>query len=186
MIKEFNTYIDGIDYDLWRSLFLEHGILKQLRKGENFITIGEVAKYFGFIKEGSIKYVVYASDGSERVIGLESIGGFAASFPYCLQNRPAVCSVIANSDSELYCIPVIKIKELMKNDISVKQNIYNSILAVFYNIYDRYIDLHALSPKERYNHLLERCPQLFNIFQLKDIASYLNITPTHLSRLKNS
>lgn len=36
----------------------------------------------------------------------------------------------------------------------------------------------------RYNHLISTHPDLFNLFSLKDIASFLNITPTHLSRLR--
>ena len=45
MIKEFNTYIDGIPLEFWRNLCREEGKLKQLKKGEYFLTSGEVCKY---------------------------------------------------------------------------------------------------------------------------------------------
>lgn len=32
--------------------------------------------------------------------------------------------------------------------------------------------------------LVSRYPDIFNMFSLKDIASYLNITPTYLSRIR--
>lgn len=40
------------------------------------------------------------------------------------------------------------------------------------------------APQQRYDELVSRHPDLFTLFSLKDIASYLNITPTHLSRLR--
>ena len=184
MISEFNTYLDGINSELWKELCMKHGELRSFRKGEEFIRIGEVAKYIGFITKGSVKYIVYTTDDKEKVIGLETVGGFAASFPYCLRGLPSEWSVVANTDSELYCISTEKIKELIRNDSDIKQCINETLEVVFYDIYNRHIELYALSSKERYEKLLSRCPQLFEIFQLKDIASYLNITPQHLRRLK--
>ena len=43
---------------------------------------------------------------------------------------------------------------------------------------------YSKSPQLRYNELICRDPNLFELFSLKDIASLLNITPTHLSRLR--
>ena len=53
-------------------------------------------------------------------------------------------------------------------------------------LYDRHIDLYSKSPQERYDELLRRDPNLFQLFSLRDIASLLNITPTHLSRLRKN
>lgn len=54
----------------------------------------------------------------------------------------------------------------------------------FYTLYDRHVDLYSKSPQQRYDELLSRDPNLFQLFSLRDIASLLNITPTHLSRLR--
>lgn len=58
--------------------------------------------------------------------------------------------------------------------------------AVYGTLYDRYINLNVKTPKQRYDELVNRHPGLFDLFSLKDIASFLNITPTYLSRLRNS
>ena len=78
---------------------MKHGVLRSFRKGDEFIRIGEVAKYIGFITKGSLKYIVYTTEDKEKVIGLETVGGFAASFPYCLKNIPSEWSVIVNPES---------------------------------------------------------------------------------------
>ena len=42
----------------------------------------------------------------------------------------------------------------------------------------------AMSPKEKYNYLMENKPQFLQVFPLKLIASYLKITPETLSRVR--
>lgn len=185
-IVEFNTYLHDTYIEWWAKISREYGTLRIYKKGEEFITIGHTARYVGLIKTGAVKYVVYTPDGEERVIGFETVGGYAASFPYSLRGRPSIFSIVVSTDSEIYCVPVQRIAELSRHDEKIKQVIRQSLEAVFYNLYDRYVDLYALSPKERYEQLIKKCPGLFEIFQLKDIASYLNITRQHLGRLKKN
>lgn len=184
MIKEFNTYLEGIDSEFWSRLCREEGELRVYKKGEEFLSINTVAKYIGLIKSGSVKYVAYTADYDERIVGLETIGGFAASWPFCLHGLPSHVSIIANSDLEIYCLSASKINELAKNDLEFERQIAHSTEHVFYTAYERLISLYIQSPKERYEDLLERCPRVFEIFDLKDIASFLNITQQHLCRLR--
>ncbi len=45
-------------------------------------------------------------------------------------------------------------------------------------------DLYRQTSKERYVELLNHCPDIFQHITLKELASYLQITPTHLSRIR--
>lgn len=184
MIKEFNTYLEGIDSAFWTSLCREYGVVRKYSKGEEFITIGEVGRHIGLIISGSVKYVAYTSTGDEKIVGLETAEGFAASWPFCLHRIPSIVSIVANSALEVLCLPVSRIIELSKNSPDIKHQIAQSTEQVFYTAYERLIDLYIQTPKERYETLLMRCPRIFDIFDLKDIASFLNITPQHLSRLR--
>lgn len=184
MIKEFNTYLSTVDSEFWRQLILQYGTLRNYKKGEEFIVIDNVGRYVGLIKSGSVKYVAYTSDHDERIVGLETVGGFAASWPFCLHEIPSLVSIIANKDSEIYCLPVALLKELSKDNEELKRQIAQSTEQIFYTAYQRLIGFYIQTPKERYEDLLKRCPKIFEIFDLKDIASFLNITPQHLSRLK--
>ena len=183
-LKEFNTYIEKMDSMFWRKLILEHGCLKKYRKGEEFITIGTVAKFIGLIKSGSVKYIAYNADMDEKIVGLETVNGFAASWPFCLRGIPSIVTIMANSDLEIYCLSASKINELAKENLELERKIAHSTEEVFYTAYERLISFYTKSPKERYETMLEKCPRVFEIFDLKDVASYLNITPQHLSRLR--
>ena len=51
---------------------------------------------------------------------------------------------------------------------------------------EREIDILTKSPQARYQRVLNRSPRLFQEIPNKYIASYLNMTPETLSRLKKS
>lgn len=186
MIKEFNTYLEGIDSEFWSRLCREQGELRKYKKGEEFITINTVAKFIGLIKRGSVKYVAYTGDYDEKIVGLETVDGFAASWPFCLRGLPSIVTIVANSDLEMYCLSSARIKELAKKDLSFERQIAQANEQLFYTAYERLVSFYTQSPKERYESLLKKCPKIFEIFDLKDIASFLNITPQHLSRLRRN
>lgn len=76
--------------------------------------------------------------------------------------------------------------ERMESDAILKDTVIKSTEAVFSTVYNRYKALYSQSPRERYDELISRHHDLFQLFSLKDIASFLNITPTHLSRLRKN
>ncbi len=182
--SNFNAYYDNIDSNFWRNLCVENGVLRHYEKGEIFAEQGRIAKYLGYIKSGSLKYVVYAADGAESVVGLEFEGEFVADFPFSLYGKQSRVSIVAVSPCDIYCISAGEIGRQMKSDTELYRVIAESSMALFDTTYDRYIDLYIKSAKERYDDLVKKHEDIFSIFPPKDIASFLNITPTYLSRLR--
>ncbi len=184
--SNFNTYYENIDYKFWRNLCVEKGCLRTYDKGDLFVERGTVGKYMGYIKSGSLKYVVYAEDGSERVVGLEFAGEFVADFPFSLYGKKSRVSIVVVTPCEIYCLSTREIGEQMESDAELFRIIAETNVALFDTTYNRYIDLHIKSAQERYDELVAKHEDIFSIFSLKDIASFLNITPTHLSRLRKN
>ncbi|WP_288278717.1 hypothetical protein [uncultured Prevotella sp.] len=48
----------------------------------------------------------------------------------------------------------------------------------------RYLDLHCSTPRERYEMLLQRCPGIVEYLDLQDIASFLNVHPNTVSKIR--
>ncbi len=182
----FNTYYENIDRDFWRKLCVEQGVLRHYDKGEFFAMQGETARYLGYIKSGTLKYVAYTPDGSESVVGLEFAGEFVADFPFSLYGRRSRVSIIAVTSCDIYCVSTRELGKRLEADLELYKTVAESTLALFDTIYNRYLNLHTKSAQERYDELIEKNEDIFTLFSLKDIASYLNITPTHLSRLRKS
>lgn len=184
MANLFNTYIKNPSVDYWRALCLREGTLRHFDKDEEFFTTGYVARYFGYIKSGTLKYVAYSDNGTEHVIGLEFEGEFVADFPFSLYGLKARASVIAETPCDIYCISTSLLEQRLKTDTVLKDMVMTATEAVFSTVYDRYKDLYIRSAQERYNDLVSKHPDIFSYFPLKDIASFLNISQTHLSRLR--
>lgn len=184
MKDNFNTYIDGIDTDFWRELCLNEGKLIKYDRGDEFATRGKTARYIGYIGSGTLKYVVPADDGEEHVVGLEFAGEFVADFPFSLYGQKSRASIVAETPSEIYCFEVTRLKQMMDADLQLQQRIMKVTEAIFATVYDRYVALYTQTPQQRYDDLISRHPDLFSLFSLKDIASFLDITPTHLSRIR--
>lgn len=191
MAENFNTYIDNIEPDFWRGLCTSRGELLSFPRGAEFVSAGKPGRYVGYIKSGTLKYVAPAADGtvggdSGHVVGLEFAGEFVCDFPFSLYGQRSRVSIIAESDCEIYCVPAADIRRMMDSDPRLKDIVMKSTEAIFATVYDRYIELYTDSPARRYERLISRHPDLFAMFSLKDIASFLNITPTHLSRLRRN
>lgn len=184
--SSFNTFYENIDYSFWRNLCVAKGELRTYDKGELFAEQGKVAKYIGFIKSGTLKYVVYAADGTEKVVGLEFEGEFVADFPFSLFGKESRVSIVAVTQCKLYCVSAKDIGQQMKSDAELHRAVEEGTTALFDTVYHRYINLYTKSAQQRYDELIAKHKDIFSIFSLKDIASFLNITPTHLSRLRKS
>lgn len=186
MTDNFNTYINRIDSEAWRELCVSKGSLRRYTKGEEFVSISKVGRYIGFIISGTLKYVAYSKDGTAHVMGMSRDGDFVADWPFCIYGIPAKLAIIAVTDCEIYCVSSQVVKEKMDSDPNFKDIVMHSTEEVYTTVYDRYVDLYVKSPQQRYDELVSRYPDLFDLFSLKDIASFLNITPTHLSRLRRN
>lgn len=186
MSSNINTYYENIDHDFWRKLCVEQGVLHSYDKGDYFIECGQVGRYIGFVKSGTLKYVACGADGSESVVGLEFAGEFVADFPFSLYGRKSRVSIVAVTPCEIYCISAREVGMHMKSDYELYRVVAETNVALFDTTYNRYINLHVKLARERYNELVEKHKDIFSHFTLKDIASFLNITPTHLSRLRKS
>lgn len=146
MSKKFNTYIDGITPDFWRDLCVNEGQLRHYDRGDEFVTHGEVARFLGYIKSGTFKYIASSSTGEEHVIGLEFTGEFIADFPFSLTGQPSRVSIVAESPADVYCIPVKSVADRLQDDKRLRQIVARSTEAIFATVYDRYIELCTRSP----------------------------------------
>jgi len=85
------------------------------------------------------------------------------------------CKIFLLSGEEL-------LKLLDSDDMKEVQQAISDHL--FSQVYTQYLDTYRMSTRERYTELLRRCPNLVQNISLKDIASYLKVTPTTISNIR--
>lgn len=186
MTDYFNSYRDSDAARFWQELCNREGELHRFERGDYFFREGEIARYLGFIESGTLKYTALDDDGTEHVMGLEFTGGFVTDFPFSIKGGKARTSVVAASPCEIRCLSTAHIRRLLCDDPRLAAVMADSTELVFGMVYDRYKALYTQTPQQRYNDLISKHPDLFSLFSLRDIASFLKITPTHLSRLRKN
>ena len=81
---------------------------------------------------------------------------------------------------------MLSFKKLCKKDINIS-NLYAKVLEYTFIAYeDRNLDLMILSGTKRYLKLRRQIPEIDELIPQYQIASYLNITPVQLSRIRKS
>lgn len=149
-----------------------------------FLQAGKTGRFIGFVKTGILKYIVTDSDGNEHIINLEFAGEFVADFPDSIYGIPSKVSIKAISPCEIYCVSTGMLRNRMYADSEFQFIVSRTSEKLFRQVYERLIESYTIAPRERYEQLVAKYPRLFEMFQLKDIASFLRITPGHLSRLR--
>lgn len=87
-------------------------------------------------------------------------------------------SVIAGADSDILKVPLKEfVGMLSSNLLSEYRSLFKMVLLCHLNIYRK-------TPEQRYIELCDLYPDIVKTVALKDIASYLLITPNHLSRIR--
>ncbi|MBD5175255.1 MAG: Crp/Fnr family transcriptional regulator [Bacteroidales bacterium] len=183
MKHPFNTYFEGMNPDLWYPIFKSHGSQRVYRKGECFCCEGAPAFYLGFIEAGYFKRVVRDFKGREQIIGFSFQNEFVGDYLSAVENEPARCEIIAVTQAKVMVCEGRVVQEVLANHPEAQREFSSRIIR---QTHDRLIDLYKKSPKERYLDILKSCPEILQQVTLKELASYLQITPTYLSRIRTA
>ena len=108
-------------------------------------------------------------------------GEFAGDYLSTIYKTPCMTSLVAATNVEVLACNCEVLNIVFNENRELHQQLSDLL---FHDVYKRYLDMHRLSPKERYIALLKRCPDILQSISIKEIASFLNVTPTYLSRIR--
>ena len=184
--QEFNTYKDELDLNFLREYCTQHGEKRTMKRGETLENAGEPAKYVAYIERGFFKYSVRNEENGEDYCGGYVFEGeFVADFPACLDGDISEVTIEAGIQCDVYVIRGSELKFIFTSDRNMMELNYHLLSNIFKMIRRRYFDFFRYSPKERYRRLIARSPQIVQQLPLKEIASFLNISPQMLSRIRS-
>ena len=157
---------------------------KSFKKGETIINLDEIPEDFYILTSGIVRCYVINNTGKERtkslIIPNSSIGNLNSLLRKKASNQIFTCLSDCNTIKANY-------KSFYKlaqkhHDISIFH--YKTIEKTYIDQENRIMDLSLLNATEHYKKLLKKHPDIINSINQYHIASYLNITPVQLSRLK--
>lgn len=166
--------------------FLDQAIIRTFKKQEIVSRPNAIPNEIFFINRGLIRVIVADNDGAEHTIHFALENQFIADYSCFMQKQPSLYTLQAVEETEVVVLPRSAIEWGYKN-LKDGQKM-GRLIAEFYFIYqdDRIKNQYARTPKQRYDSITEVFPDIHNRVPQHMIASYLGITPVHLSRLKKT
>lgn len=178
MPSQFNSYIDFLDLTAATDYCREQGIPCRYKKGERFVQQGTIARYAAIVVSGYFKVVTLNDSGDEAVINFAFPSQFITDFHSSLHGKPSQMSIIAGCDCEILQVSLKTFKEYLS------PSLLDEYKSLFNMVFMRLLNLYRKSPRQRYVELCEQYPQIVETVTLKDLSSFLLITPNHLSRIR--
>lgn len=170
---EYQSFISKLNYRIYSRKSIIH-------------EVGTIPNEIYFILNGILRVKLIDKKGEEHTVHFSSENQFIADYSAYLQFLPAQYSLESISDLDVIVLPRAAIDWGYSN-LAEGQKL-GRLIAEFYFIYqdNRINNLYNRTPSERYQAIKNVFPDIHNRVPQHMIASYLGITPVHLSRLKKS
>lgn len=158
--------------------------VRSLRRGEYLLTAGEPAVFAGVLISGLLREHFVTKKGVERTKSFITQLQFTGSLADLLSGKPSRAFIVAEEPSRLVLAPYAALRALEATRPDWAAMARRSAEHLVQYKAEREYQFLCLDASERYAAFLERHPDLEVRVAARHIASYLGITPVHLSRLR--
>ena len=163
------------------------GILVPMKfqKGEIILREGDICKDIYWVAKGLVRQFYY-KNGKELTEYMATEDNIVMSIESLFTDKPSTQQMVALEPTILFALPKRELEHEAVRNVNI-QMLYRKILEESLIISQVHADmLRFESAQERYSKLVKRSPQLVLRAPLVYIASYLQMTPETLSRVRTS
>lgn len=176
----FNVYDSECDLSAIKDLCRKNGRLVVYSKDNVFVQQGCVGRYLGVVESGYFKYTTLTSSGNEVVVGFAFEGEIVADYYNSFNGLPSEITIKAGNEASVFQIRTEEARNIFNYIYEGNLSAINGTL--FSEIYSRYLELY----RKKHIDLITMYPQILGVVSLRDIASYLLVTPVYLSRIRKN
>lgn len=155
-----------------------------LPRGAFLLHAGDVATMVAFVVRGVLREFFTLPDGTERTKAFVVEGEISGSLADLLSGSASQASIIAEESTRVLIAPHAALRELGAHHDGWAQFGRRVKEALLARKAQREYELLALDAGARYAAFTERFPGIEARVAAKHVASYVGITPVHLSRLR--
>ena len=158
---------------------------KRYAKDEIVTDFCEVPSKAYLLVDGVMRAFMQDDKGKEYNKNIFTPMSFVASFTSLVYKQPSKLCYQALTNCKTFEIDFQVFVNICKEDIQASL-LYSRILErVFVTYEKRNLELLSLDASQRYEQLKKRIPHIDSLIPQYQIASYLNITPVQLSRIRS-
>lgn len=159
---------------------------RKLKKGELLLKENQVCNEIYFIKKGILRSYFFNHQGDEITNCFAFENEFMASFSSFITQDAAEENIQALADTDLQVISRENLENLYQSGIHW-QEIGRKLTEMEYvMLQKRMISFQKLSGTQRYEELYQNHQKYLQLIPLHYLASYLGVTPRHLSRIRKA
>ena len=166
-------------------LFLSHFAVKILTKKDYYLRAGVCCRSKAYLNKGCARNFVVDEKGHERILFFSFEDWWLGDFDSYYSGKPGTNYIQMLENSELLVISKDDFEKVEHEIPKLKQWYSSKMLRSASAARNRIEEMKTLSAEERYLKLIENQPHIFQRIPLQHIASYLNIEPQSLSRMRN-
>ncbi|RNI34923.1 Crp/Fnr family transcriptional regulator [Hanamia caeni] len=153
-----------------------------LERNEYLKVKGSIDRNVYYIESGTLRIFI-SDDYEEQIIRFGYKENLIASLDSFLTGKPSELYIQAIKKSTIKVITKPQIDAFLQ--VEANRNLWIKILEdLVLQQMEREIDILTISPRERYERVFRRSPQLFQEVPNRHIANYLRMSPETFSRLK--
>lgn len=188
----FNNMNPNFEYikkigDISESSFKKLQELTTFRKlpaNTTLCAAGSIPTNVYMIVSGVITAFVNSESGKHYTKRIYSPISFAGALTAILKNESSEVTYMTLTECSIYEMDFEEFKELCRQEFEIGRLYVKVLEHVFIAYEERNLDLMRLNATERYIKLRKQIPNIDNLIPQFQIASYLNITPVQLSRIR--
>ena len=159
--------------------------IKKLRKKQYLLQEGEISRYEYFVNKGCLRTYSIDEKGQEHIVQFAIEDWWTGDMYSFLTQTPGLYTIDALEDSELFCLEKNALEELYTKIPKFEKFFRHLLQNAFIAGQRRIIESMSLAADQRYCKFIEQYPLMEKRLPLKQIASYLGITPESLSRIRS-
>ena len=157
--------------------------IRQYKKGEFLVKAGQICKYVSFVNSGLVR-LYYSIDGKDISIGFAQQGDYTSEYESFLTRKGAAQNIEALTEVEVIDLGYDDMQRLYKTYPAYQEFGRKISEFLFIMLNQRNTALLALTPEERYTQMIETNANLLQLVPQYMLASYIGVTPEHLSRIR--
>ena len=158
---------------------------KTISKKDYYLRAGDLCKSKAYLNKGCARNFVVDEQGHERILFFAFEDWWLGDFDSYYSGKPGTNYIQMLEDSELLVISKENFQKAEQKIPKLKQWYSSKMLRSASASRNKIEEIKTLSAEERYLKLIEKQPHIFQRIPLQHIASYLNIEPQSLSRMRN-
>ena len=160
--------------------------IKKLKKKEYLLNEGDIGRYQYFVNKGCLRTYTIDEKGQEHVIQFAIEDWWTGDMYSFLTQTAARYTIDAIEDSEVICLEKNALEELYVKIPKFERFFRHLLQNAFIALQERIIASLSQPADERYCTFIIKYPDMEKRLPLKQIASYLGITPESLSRIRSN